>query len=70
MKNLNDIINKNNENVDVNDPFGGFSSREEFLAYLQDRDINVDVVEKQKTFIWTRIYLNDEDDTLTSGDKV
>jgi hypothetical protein len=70
MKNINDIINKNNENADVNDPFSGFASREDFLKERQERDTNVKVIEEQKTFIWTRIYLNEEDDSLKPGDKI
>lgn len=70
MKNLNDIIKKNNENIDVNDPFSGFGSREEFLKEREARETSVTTIEEQKTLIWTRIFLNDEDNTLKPGDKV
>lgn len=70
MKNLNDIIKKNNEDADVNDPFAGFSSREDFLNERKSRDTNVSVIEEQKTLIWTRVFLNEEDETLTPGDTI
>ena len=69
MKNLNDIIKKNNENADVNDPFSGFGSREEFLKYRDERETSVTTIEEQKTLIWTRVFLNEEDDTLKPGEK-
>jgi len=70
MKNFKDIIDEDSENLDVNDPFGGFTSLEEFLKFKKTRRTNIDVIEEQKTYIWSRIYLNDEDGTLTPGDKV
>lgn len=70
MKNINDIIKKNNENVDINDPFSGFSSREDFLNFKRERETSITTIEEQKTIIWTRIFLNDEDNTLKPGDKI
>lgn len=70
MKNLNDIIRKNNEVSDVNDPFAGFESREDFLNERKQRETTVNVIEKQKILIWTRVFLNEEDDTLKPGDSV
>jgi len=56
--------------IDINNPFEGFSSREEFLSYRSGRSTKVDIIEKQRTLIWTRIFLNEEDGTLIPGDKV
>ncbi len=54
----------------INDPFSGFSSREDFLKERKERDTSVNITEQQKTYIWTRIFLNDEDSSLEAGDKV
>ena len=70
MDNFNDIIKEHSDNLDVNNPFGGFTSREEFLAFQRERQTKVNVIEEQKTYIWTRVYLNESDDTLKAGDKV
>lgn len=70
MENFKDIINEHSENLDVNDPFGGFTSREDFLKFQKERKTSVDIIEEQKTYIWSRIYLNEDDNTLKAGDKV
>lgn len=51
-------------------PFEGFESREDFIKFKQQCESTTIVIEEQKEFIWTRVYLNDEDDTLREGDTV
>jgi len=57
-------------NTDSNNLFEGFSGREDFLKFKQEREISTTIIEEQKTFIWTRVFLREEDHSLKSGDKV
>lgn len=60
----------NNIDIDVNDFKSGFDSQEDFDKFRKERDTQLSVIEESKTYIWTRVFLKSEDDTLKKGDKV
>ena len=51
-------------------PYEGFQSREDLIEERKSRDVQVKVTSEQKTYVWTRVYLNSEDTTLEVGDEI
>lgn len=59
-----------NEDGDVYNIHNGYLSREELLNDRKEREVEIMWVERQKTFIWVRVFLSEDDNTLTKGDIV